>query len=486
MSHYLIQPRDTLIFRDGRPFGATGSEGARSLPFPVPSTTAGLIRTLAGQDEEGIFKSEKVQEVRKLRITGPFLVRLEKPKPSDTDALTFFLPAPRDALFEKHEQDAHTLHPLRPVELDSHSLYSPLSGKGESSGTPSIEPRCLVGSIQRVKGKPTTGPAYWSWPVLRTWLSHELSAERLPDTGAPAQPHTSVLAEALKGELRQLRDPRLGIEGPDEEARVHVAINSEVGTAREGALFTTRGRSFLKRETPGSSRDRGPVHEQLGLVVRVEGGDDSVKEPSFSARPVTLGGERRLSFLSPLNAAGPSQAWLQTCPAEIRAAIVKNRACRVLLTTPAFFRAGAFPSWLCAPDTIEPMKRAPRPAQLMGASVERPQVISGWDLARPVGQTEPGRDRPLRGRPKPTRRLARAGSVYFFSFEGWEEEHIRAWIDAVWMKAVSDDFEKADGARDEEEDRPHFRRGGFGVALLGVWSGQPQALRVNASEETSA
>ena len=50
---WIIEPRDSLIVRDGKPFGANITH-AVSLDFPFPSTTAGGVRTRAGLDAAGI------------------------------------------------------------------------------------------------------------------------------------------------------------------------------------------------------------------------------------------------------------------------------------------------------------------------------------------------------------------------------------------------------------------------------------------------
>ena len=75
--------------------------------------------------------------------------------------------------------------------------------------------------------------------------------------------------------------------------------------------------------------------------------------------------------------------------------------------------------------------------------MDRP-VVSGWDLAQ--------------GRPKETKRLAPAGSVYFLELAG-EREDIRRWCDEAWLNCVGD------GAQD--------RRDGFGLAALGTWEDAP-------------
>lgn len=103
----------------------------------------------------------------------------------------------------------------------------------------------------------------------------------------------------------------------------------------------------------------------------------------------------------------------------------------MILVSPAIFKDGYRPplAWTRGGVT----------AYLKAAAVPRAQVISGWDLHQ--------------GKPKPTRRLAPAGSVYFIE---WSDSlDARAWIDATWMRNVSDDVQD--------------QRDGFGLAVLGVW-----------------
>ncbi len=128
------------------------------------------------------------------------------------------------------------------------------------------------------------------------------------------------------------------------------------------------------------------------------------------------------------------------CPTELKQDIIAKRACRVCLLTPAYFEReeGYIPTWLIKHDnTIHP--------KLKAIAIQRPQVVSGWDLEK-------------RG-PKPTRRLAPAGTVLFLSFERTDKvEAIGDWCKDIWMKCISDN----------EQDRLD----GFGLAVLGTWSGE--------------
>jgi CRISPR-associated protein Cmr3 len=71
--------------------------------------------------------------------------------------------------------------------------------------------------------------------------------------------------------------------------------------------------------------------------------------------------------------------------------------------------------------------------------VPRPETISGWDF-----ETR---------RPKASRRLVSAGSVYWLELHGEPDARV-GWAREVWMQNVSD----------EDQDK----RDGFGLAVVGV------------------
>jgi CRISPR-associated protein Cmr3 len=153
-----------------------------------------------------------------------------------------------------------------------------------------------------------------------------------------------------------------------------------------------------------------------------------------------LGGERRLvTWRDGKNAA--INLLESPCPKAIDDCIKQSKHCRVVLLTPAHFKHGFRPTWLCEP-------REGVTAELQAAAIGRAQVVSGWDFEK--------------GTPKPTRRLAPTGSVFFLKLNG-DADAIARWIKATWMRCISDDTEEDDKARD--------RRDGFGLAALGVWDG---------------
>src|SRR5579875_2212729 len=81
MTLWMIEPHDSLIFRDSRPFHALPGAKASTLPFPFPSTLAGAARTQAGLNEQGMFwisGDKQLEELKHLAVRGPFLAQLTR------------------------------------------------------------------------------------------------------------------------------------------------------------------------------------------------------------------------------------------------------------------------------------------------------------------------------------------------------------------------------------------------------------------------
>ncbi len=391
MPTWIIEPRDPLIVRDGRPFGPDPGARARSLNFPFPSTTTGGLRKLAGLTADGTFDRRLAEpnhpdSVLKIGVRGPLLAMLN----DDGAFHEWLLPAPADALLlrgaeGKADQPVRRVQ-LLPLRATDRGVYAPPRG-----GEP-----YLVGPRKAVSEKPFGAPPrFWFWSAFSAWLA------------APGDGSCDVTT--------------LGIGGPIAESRTHVRINPTTQTAEEGFLFQTSGLEFT-----------GPERRRLALVVE---SDRTLAH--WNSGITSLGGERRLV------AWRPGDRTLPACPDAVRRRIVAERACRVVLLTPAHFTAGYRPSWLLeARCGVQPA--------LQAAAVPRPQVVSGWDLRA--------------NRPKPTRRLAPAGSVYFLSLAAPDDNAVQQWIDAIWMQNISD--------------APQDRLDGFGLAALGAWDGKPVTMEV--------
>lgn len=386
MNLWIIEPRDPLIVRDGRPFGPFPGARAKSLNFPFPSTIAGAVRTRAGLDEKGFFQRDKLEELKKIRIKGPLLVELD----DRGEIARWLVPAPADALLLGSEPEV-MLKPLVPLQLPEGArtnLPDPLKG--------------LVGLARRDPRKPLgRAPRYWYWEFFGQWLLNPQEQER------------------------KVSLDELGHNGPVRESRMHVGIKPETRTADEerGALFQTQGLEFTSAQGKLSGARR------LGLAVAT---DASGLKPGLAQ----VGGERRLAFWRPGGREFPR------VPEKLVQQIVEQKSCRLILLTPACFKEGWKPSWLLEErEGVKPFLEA--------AALRRYETASGWDLKE--------------GEPKPTRRLAPAGTVYFLKLEG-KEAAVRRWVERIWLECVSD----------EEQDR----RDGFGLAVLGTWDGAFREMEV--------
>ncbi|HMA33298.1 MAG TPA: type III-B CRISPR module-associated protein Cmr3 [Chloroflexia bacterium] len=416
---WIIEPRDPLIARDGRPFGPTPGARAASLPFPFPSTTTGGVRTRAGLDAQGRFVADP-QQVRQIAVRGPLLVELD----GERTIRQWLAPAPADALLVETrpgQADPATRQWLRPILPDA-GAHTNLPGGTHAALLADLLP---VGPAFYNPNKAAAGvPRFWYWDVFQAWLQN-------PADGAQA--HRQVRPDQAASTLWVLGPPdqpagqiELGHSGPHPEQRLHVGIDPGTLASREGALFQTRGLEFT-----------GPDRRRLALAVTSDG-----TFPHAGDGFAPLGGERRLVSWR------ASTAPLPACPPAIRQAVVDRKACRVVLLTPAVFAAGFYPTTLLQPG-------AEVSCSLRGVVCGRPQVVSGWDFAY-VGAGG------SRGQPKPSRRLAPAGSVLFLQLAG-SPQAIGRWVDDHWMQCVSDD----------DQDR----RDGFGLAAIGTWDEPPGPMQ---------
>ncbi len=414
MPIWLIEPHDPLIVRDGRPFGPDPGARATSLLFPFPSTTTGGVRTRAGLNGDGIFavSKDQIELLRKLKVRGPLLVQLPADG-NDIESNKWLVPAPLDALlFEPKEQSANEddeknglVRQLVPLQL--------IEGAETDFDSKNEEVPMLVGLTRHDPNKPIKEPPpYWYWNTFQDWL---------------------LDPSLYNGKIKPLSE--LGHIGPNREHRLHVSIDSNRRVARDGALFETSGLEFT--HTSKKYEERLSEAQRLALAVIV----DENEQFKLHEGLASLGGERRIISWRKSNGQIP------LCSDELKKAIITQKACRVILLTPAYFEEGYQPNWVLeSKDGVQP--------QLRATAIQRPQIVSGWDL--------------LLREPKPTRRLAPAGTVLFLKLEGTPEA-IGKWVDTVWMQCISDN--------DNDNDREQYRNDGFGLAVLGTWSGKPEVMQ---------
>lgn len=279
MNTWLLEPRDPLIARDGRPFRAEPGARARTLPFPLPSTITGAFRSRAGGDP---FDIGKLPALLRTWVHGPWLVELD-----ESDGVReLYLPAPADiaySLASEGSTDDPTLqlHRLVPITMPEDC---------RTNVPTTLE--YLVGLPTPFDGKPPRAPSFFRWSHYSDWLQ-----------GKHSSPFT-ILASKLGLSLQR-------------ETRFHVALENDRRTAKDEALFVTEGLCF-------ESCDR-----RLALLVRTS----LDLEPGIGR----VGGEGRLSVFR------KTAYQLPQCPEAIVAKIVESRACRLLLVTPGLFQDGFLP-----------------------------------------------------------------------------------------------------------------------------------------------
>lgn len=207
-----------------------------------------------------------------------------------------------------------------------------------------------------------------------------------------APPATDVIQEAV-----------LGLPALHRDRRSHVRIDPSTLTAAEGMLFSAEALCFAH----GSGAAARPL--SLAFVC------DDVRLRATSG-VATFGGERRISFFS------PAVGGLRATPGPN---VGVGAVVRVVLLTPAIFAQGS------VPDHIGGLR-------VIAACVGRPESHSGWNADT--------------GRPKATRKMAPAGSVYWLRADS--DADAKQWAADHWLQCVSDD----------DQDK----RDGFGLCVVGV------------------
>ena len=166
----LIQPRDPLIFRDGKPFG-TGLP-AKTLPFATPSAIVGAVRTRDAAN--GVFNAAVIERLLKIEQTGPFLAYRCTAKSkwklafaAPADVVGYSVDSPR---FEGELQWA----PLRPhddwaMDCDLPDALSPLAGALAQKPAKNV-------------------PAFWTAGSMLAWLAGTLPGADPKMVGFPALP----------------------------------------------------------------------------------------------------------------------------------------------------------------------------------------------------------------------------------------------------------------------------------------------------------
>lgn len=323
-----VRGLDTLLFRDGRPFGAEAGARADTLPVPMPSTLAGFLRTLAGRAQGCASAADWADLSERVAIRGPILCRGDEP----------ILPAPADVLVPRRD----------PAGDDGGAAGDPIPLRPWSEAALGQAGTDIPGGMRPMRitadAKPARGYDHWTWTNVAGWLRGDL-------------PPAAHLAPCL---------------APLVDERVHIQMDPERGAAAEHALFSTKMVAFERR----LAKEHGAETVGYSLLCRAAG----LTQEDLARGAGTLGGESRLALV----AEAEPGAW-PACPADLAGALAGACGVRLLLVTPAIFTHGWKPGWI---DRTTGEGSPPGPdgeslgvrLQLVAAAVPRRTPLSGWDL----------------------------------------------------------------------------------------------------------
>lgn len=410
-----LRPRDGLTIKDPRGFNIAGGAQARSVPWPLPSTTAGAARTAIGFANGFASKPTAEEKTRwnallqQVSVLGPF--NLHRTAPDGPWSVVW--PAPRDAVAfpGRHGRD---------VELVWLTPRPARGACGFWSGS-DLERRATE-ALWRAevddRRKLVSMPRWWTADDFLAWMA----------VPGPFSLRTRVTEPLGRFDW-------------------HVKVKPDTYTAEDAALFGHDTHEYLRSpQIWDRDGNRKIDYDEIAIGLRVTCSSDLIVPFSMWR----VGGEGRLA-----RAQGTDLSRLMGFPHDRFDVPAQNRTqrrrFRIVLCTPASFESGWRPDWLAPTETNGEFQfRGTMPGTdldlvLRAAMVDRPLVSSGWDFAR--GSY---------GEPKPSRRLVAAGAVYYFEVHDSERVITAEELERLWMRTLQLPGEQA--ARD-----------GFGLAVPGEW-----------------
>ncbi len=360
MTTLFIEPSDVWLFRDGRPFSAGSDRRARSLFPPMPTVTAGMVRTSyllhnkvdllafkAGTDAaaKADIGSPQAGDYGNLRLCGPFVAVWD-----GAGKLTRYYPAPADLFVRENtsggNEPAVYLVP-QVVNVAKEMATANWPGGLETS---------------RLLWLPSRNDDDHKVDSVQGWLDEE-----------QMRTYLAGKAEAIAS-IQLTRNVSLF----DYENRLGIELQPGAKTTVEGMLYTV---DFIRATWEDDKR--------IGISIEVKAKDDATDIASDwpVEGVVSLGGERRTGLYRKVE---PRPA---TDAKELRT----RSKLKVYFATPAYFNDG----WLPASDTKlgqwgRFFSGNPR---LVAAAVSTPLTMGGYDLASSSH--------------KPAKRYVPAGSVYY-------------------------------------------------------------------------
>lgn len=383
--HYQLEALAPLVFRSGKPFGVNA--GADGAAFPLPSSLAGLLRSLWAEQQGQAFSPE----LNQIAAYGPLLAWREQ-----DNTLIPLAPAPADAQYvtvPPDKQNGQTNAQQTPKVIIRRRCPQRLPNTMGCDLAAGLLPVWSCEDLEQNPGKPAPGPQYWPLAELARWSQGE-----------------NICLDALNAN---------GLITLTDSVRTHVAIAPESQAAADGQLFQTAGLDLApQRHADGSWATR----ELVWLASTPK---------QLASRLATFGGERRLSRLHPLDAHAAPAHWLRPCEDQI-ANILAQGGLRLTLLTPALFANGHLPGWLSANPANGSLSGQPPGCPDLNLTLRAVashgwQAVSGWDLAKQ--------------QPRAARKALKAGAVLWFALDNPAQLSagaLRPLLRQVWTQPLSD------------------------------------------------
>ena len=373
MTEYrFIEPLDVLYLRGNKLFDGAGAHGAALMP-PWPSLAAGALRSRMLADA----KVDIATFTRGEPLADPHLTEALG-TPDQPGAF-------RIAVFTLARRAGETIDPCIPLPADVVVTDKDLSDA--SYLQPTAVPAALCSSALSAQ-LPALRAAKPGKPVGGLWLNGAgwrayLNGERLtPD-------------HLLRSSDLWQTDPRLGI-----------ALERGRGTVQTGMLYTAETVALRRR---GRDVITGREYHDAGLLVGASGANGLMPQEGL----LRFGGDGRGAAVTICSVRLPEPDWSR---------IVRERRFRLILATPGLFEHG----WRLPGLDTDGVWHGPGgcAARLVAASVNRADVVSGWDLAK-WSHGKSG--------PKTAFRVAPTGSVYWFDdFQGKAEALGKLAAEGFW------------------------------------------------------
>lgn len=381
----VIYSQETLVFRDGRPFGDVGHVNGGMLSWPWPSTVTGMLRTRIGLSrDENFFQTkgnshdlvspDKVEDLKE--ITARRILPLWQESGIDSK-WQYLFPAPADAFVRKAPGENN-------YSVSGFEYENPFHGGGIN-----LPWQNWLVPVTTVSGKPVSNsPALWHQEHFFNWLE--------------------------KGEIGGgITAIELGMSYPKPEIRMHTAIDPETGVVESGQLFSSQGINLTTPENAQSKAGR------MGIGIELSKTQDQ-DNPTGSC---FFGAERRTAFVDLLTTPFPQ------CPGWF----ANKKFLRLILISPGDFGSWA-PSWLLPDSNDQETRWCVVPGtdisiRLCSAFVPPWQPVSGWDYA-------------IR-KPKATRKQVPAGAVYVIEMKDSNQSGDLAQL--IWGCSIADGLSDPNG-----------------------------------------